>query len=104
MTVNVTATMNTLIVDTASDVVDGDTSSVNALIANPGTDGLISLREAIMAADNTVSATPITIDFDIPGSGVQTINVLSATASDLRSRHDRWYDSARLFRKPSNRG
>jgi hypothetical protein len=65
-------------VDTTSDVVDGDTSSISALLANPGADGVISLREAIIAADNTVSATPITIDFDIPGSGAQTINLLSA--------------------------
>ncbi|MGO9111654.1 MAG: DUF4347 domain-containing protein, partial [Thermoguttaceae bacterium] len=74
----VAAPVTTLTVTTSADTVDGDTSSTNALVANPGPDGKISLREAIEAADNTVSATPITIDFDIPGGGVQTINLLSA--------------------------
>ena len=74
----IAAPVTTLTVTTTADTVDGDTSSVSALIANPGPDGHISLREAILAADNTVSATPITIDFDIPGSGPHTINLLSA--------------------------
>ena len=72
------APVTTLTVNTAADTLAGDTSSVSALIANPGPGGLISLRDAITAADNTASATPITIDFDIPGSGTQTINLLSA--------------------------
>ncbi len=40
-------------VTTHMDVADGDTSSVAALQAAPGQDGLISLREAILAANNT---------------------------------------------------
>src|ERR1700740_2928227 len=36
-------------VTSASDDVDGDTSSVQALIANPGPDGTISLSEALLA-------------------------------------------------------
>ena len=72
------APVTTLTVTTTSDTVDGDTTSTNALVANPGPDGKISLREAIIAADNTVSATPITIDFDIPGGGTHTINLASA--------------------------
>ena len=42
--------VSSLIVTTASDVIDGDTSSINALLANPGPDGFISLREAITGA------------------------------------------------------
>lgn len=52
----------TLVVTNTSDLVNGDTSSPAALIANPGPDG-ISLREAIEAADNapgphTISISP----------------------------------------------
>ena len=54
----------TVTVSTFNDVVDGDTSSIAALIASPGADGKISLREAIEAANNTPSAmgTPNTIN------------------------------------------
>jgi hypothetical protein len=70
----------TVIVSTTSDVVDGDTSSISSLNTTPGGDGVISLREAITAANNTTGAD--TINFDIPvdtdpgcdiGSGVCTI-------------------------------
>ena len=57
--------------NTANDVLDGDTSSIANLIANPGADGVISLREAITAANNTPGLD--IINFDIPGAGVQTI-------------------------------
>ncbi|MFN0162036.1 MAG: DUF4347 domain-containing protein, partial [Burkholderiales bacterium] len=69
-TVNVTS--NTLaVVTTGSNAMDGDTSSIAALNANKGTDGFISLREAITAANNTAGAD--TIRFNIAGAGVQTI-------------------------------
>jgi hypothetical protein len=53
-----------VIVTTTADTVDGNTASVSALIANPGADGRISLREAITAANNTAGAD--TIRFGIP--------------------------------------
>jgi hypothetical protein len=40
-------------VSTTTDELAGNTSSIAALIANPGPDGKISLREAIVAANNT---------------------------------------------------
>ena len=40
-------------VDTTSDVADGTTSSIANLIAAPGADGKISLREAITACITT---------------------------------------------------
>jgi hypothetical protein len=55
---------DTVTVDSTTDVSDGDTSSISNLIANPGSDGVISLREAIEAANNR--AGPDTIEFDIP--------------------------------------
>lgn len=75
---NVMAT-SSLIVDTASDTLDGDTSSIGALLNNRGADGFISLREAIAAANNTVNVNgPDQIHFNIAGTGVHTINLLSA--------------------------
>ncbi len=69
---NVTAT-GALFVDTTSDVLDGDTSSITNLLASRGADGFISLREAITAANNTAGAD--TINFNIAGAGPHTINV-----------------------------
>jgi hypothetical protein len=66
-----------LIVDTTSDSSDGTTISINALRASKGADGSISLREAIVATNNTrnVNATADAINFAINGTGVQTITV-----------------------------
>ncbi len=78
----------TVEVNANSDVNDGDTSSIAALINAPGFDGLISLREAILAANNTpnvdgpdadTNPDPDRIHFNIPGGGVQSIT----TNSDL---------------------
>jgi hypothetical protein len=71
-----------LLVDTTSDVADGDTSSIAALLADKGADGYISLREAITAANNTVNGVaPDEIHFDITDplvGGAHTILVSSA--------------------------
>jgi VCBS repeat-containing protein len=70
---------NTLVVTTAADVSDGDISSIDALLMNRGADGLISLREAILAANNSPNAgSPDRIHFNIAGAGPHTINVSSA--------------------------
>jgi hypothetical protein len=57
----------TVTVNSTTDVNDGDTSSIANLIADPGTDGVISLREAIQAANNTSGLD--TIEFNIPLCG-----------------------------------
>jgi hypothetical protein len=71
-----------IVVDTTRDVVDGDTSSHGALWLNPGADGRVSLREAILAANATPNgAAPDRILFAIPrndpnyAGGVFTITV-----------------------------
>ncbi len=76
ISVTVTDVANTLTVTTTSDAGGGDTSSIEALNADKGADGEISLREAIIAANNT-SGTD-TISFDIAGDGPHTIDVTSA--------------------------
>ncbi|MCA9125378.1 MAG: hypothetical protein KDB11_34655, partial [Planctomycetales bacterium] len=74
-----TVASNVVVVNTTADENDGDTSSIAALIATPGGTG-ISLREAILATNNTanVGGNPDQIRFNIAGAGPHTINVLSA--------------------------
>ncbi|HEY2909441.1 MAG TPA: hypothetical protein VGI99_04305, partial [Gemmataceae bacterium] len=68
-------TPSTITVTTLNDVVDGDVSSVANLQATPGPDGVISLREAIDAAET--DATADTINFD-PSLAGGTINLTNA--------------------------
>ncbi len=58
---------NDLIVDTTSDVADGNTSSITTLLANRGADNRLSLREVLLAANNTPNgAAAEEIEFNIP--------------------------------------
>jgi parallel beta-helix repeat protein len=58
---------NQVAVTTTADSADGDTSSFLSLNDQPGPDGAISLREALMAANNTLPLTQtLTISFSIP--------------------------------------
>jgi hypothetical protein len=66
----------TLVVSNNNDVVNGNTSSPCALVANPGPDG-ISLREAILAANNATGGGGITINFASTLAG-QTITLNSS--------------------------
>ncbi len=64
-----------LLVSSTGDAIDGDTSSITALLGNRGTDGLITLREAIIASNNTANITAADqIRFNIDGGGTQFIN------------------------------
>ncbi len=78
--VAVSSTQATITVDTTSDTSDGDTTSLSTLLANKGADGFISLREAIIAANNTANGAGEAdrIYFNIAGAGTRTINVTSA--------------------------
>ncbi len=51
-----------IVVSTVDDVVNGDTSSPASLLAHPGTDG-ISLREAVLAADNAPAGSHVYVQF-----------------------------------------
>ncbi len=65
--------VSTILVSTTSDVVNGDTSSVSSLLANPGADG-ISLREAILATNNSQGTESISFAPSLKG---QTISLTS---------------------------
>lgn len=62
----------TVEVNTTSDVVDGVTSTVEQLIANPGPDGLLSFLEALLAVQN--SGAGYTIRFDLPIGSTIVLN------------------------------
>ncbi|KQP17599.1 DUF4347 domain-containing protein [Pseudorhodoferax sp. Leaf267] len=65
-----------LVVDTNADTVNGDTSSVFALLDSKGSDGRISLREALIAVNNTAAgAQALRIEFGISGTGTHTITL-----------------------------
>ncbi len=74
VTVNNVVEASVLVVDTTSDTVDGNTSSIGALLTSKGIDGRISLREAIIATNNSIGADTILLDvgtftFSISGQG-----------------------------------
>src|SRR5258708_29697183 len=62
--------LTTVAVSTINDVVDGNTTSLANLIASPGLDGKISLREAILAANNSAGAN----QGDLP-AGIYTFTI-----------------------------
>lgn len=68
-----------LVVDTASDVVDGDVSSPSALLANPGRDGRISLREAIVATNNAAGPHRIGFADELAGQTIALTSPLDVT-------------------------
>ncbi|MCW5623605.1 MAG: DUF4347 domain-containing protein, partial [Burkholderiales bacterium] len=81
ITVTVTDVSSALVVTTAADnndagITTGATYTAEWLNANRGADGAVSLREAIIAANNTAGTD--TISFAIAGSGVHTIHLASA--------------------------
>ena len=59
-----------LTVDTFSDTLDGTTTSISNLLSNKGTDGKISLREAIIAANNTAGSDTIVL-----GTGTYLLSI-----------------------------
>ncbi len=75
-TVNVNSS-TLAVVTAASDVADGDTSSIAALNANKGADGL-DLVCARRSSRRTTPRAPTPSRFNIAGTGVHTINVASA--------------------------
>ncbi len=77
--ITVTDVSSTLIVTTTADTNDtglGTSFTAEQLNANKGADGAVSLREAIIAANNTVGRD--VVSFNIAGTGVHTINVSTA--------------------------
>ncbi len=75
-------TYNTIVVDTDVDAADGDTSSIAALTASRGADGLVSLREAIIAANNTPNSvlSQDHISFNLTGPTTAGMHVIRLVA------------------------
>ena len=73
-----------ILVNTATDVVDANGGSCPTLTAGnlPGTDGLISLREAICAANNGAGAETIQFDSSLNGIPIQLTIVGSGEADN----------------------
>ena len=90
---NVACVLGRPTVTNTSDVVNGNTTSLIHLVGTPGADG-ISLREAIMAANNNLDAwTANHIFFDLPGAGAQTITPTSPLpALQTSTLIDGWSD------------
>ena len=83
MDVNDTLVVTTVADNNDSGITIGATYTTAWLNANKGADGCISLREAIIAANNTPGTD--TISFSIPGTGVKTISVGSSSLGALPS-------------------
>ena len=60
---------DSIAVTTTSDAADGNTASFAALLSQPGADGAVSLREALLATVTMTTPAALTITFDIPASG-----------------------------------
>ena len=67
--------LGSITVDTMSDVLDGDadTTSLANLVLNPGSDGFVSLREAIIAANTHIGADTINL-----GDGIFSLALVGA--------------------------
>ncbi|MFT5327120.1 MAG: hypothetical protein ACI8P0_005008, partial [Planctomycetaceae bacterium] len=74
--------LSAVTVSTTNDVLDGDTSSITNLMATPGADGFISLREAVVAANNGAGADSISIP-----TGTYTLS-LSGASEDAGATGD----------------
>jgi hypothetical protein len=81
LSVELPARASVLTVSTTADAVNGDTSSPDALIANPGPDG-ISLREAMTAANNAPGPHVITFAQTLAGSTIASASPLPPISRD----------------------
>lgn len=81
LSVELPARATVLTVSTTADAVNGDTSSPDALIANPGPDG-ISLREAMTAANNAPGPHVITFAQTLAGSTLALASPLPPISRD----------------------
>lgn len=81
-----------VVVDTNTDIVDGDTTSIANLIATPGPDGFISLREAITAANTDAAADIITFDNSLDGDQI----LLTVAQGHLSISNDLTIDASAL--------
>jgi parallel beta-helix repeat protein len=60
--------LTSIAVTSTSDLADGDTTSFAGLAAQPGADGAITLREALLASNAMTTTAALTIAFNIPAN------------------------------------
>src|SRR5689334_3045387 len=92
----------TVVVDTTSDVVDGNTTSIPNLIASKGADGKISLREAVLAANNTpgantIDATGISGTITLSGTQLTVTNNVTITGPGASNLTISGNNASRVF-------
>jgi len=78
--------LQAITVTTTNDVVDGNTSSITALLASRGNDGFISLREAIIASNGSVGADVIFLSSGTYTLSIAGINESNSATGDLDIR------------------
>ena len=82
------AVLATISVGTVNDQIDGVTANINSLIAAPGVDGVISLREAIIAANNTPGLDTINLAAGVYRLTQTGVNEDQSASGDLDIRDD----------------
>lgn len=80
-----TASPDTVTVNSTTDLSDGDTSSIGNLIASPGSDGVVSLREAIEAANNNAGSDTIAFDIPVSDAGYEVSGIAGTWTISLTS-------------------
>lgn len=82
LAVSVVDQQGALVVTTEADVIDGDVSSIAALMTNRGADGQISLREAMLAANASANdGSADRIGFAIAGAPVGGVHTIALASS-----------------------
>ena len=79
------ASPGTVTVDSTTDVSDGNTSSISALIGAPGSDGVISLREAIEASNSTAGSDTIAFNIPLTDTGYKVSGITGTWTISLTS-------------------
>ena len=76
---------DTVTVDSTTDASDGNTSSISALIGAPGSDGVISLREAIEASNSTPGSDTIAFNIPLTDTGYEVSGITGTWTISLTS-------------------
>ena len=87
----------TVTVNSTTDLSDGDTSSISDLIGTPGSDGVISLREAIEAANNDAGTDTIAFNIPLTDTGYEVSGITGTWTISLTSSLPTLTDDATII-------